>query len=300
MRGDVDIVFVMRLNPSLCQQVALIARKVGASLVYDFWVSRALVAERDGLDVGAARRLESQVARTSTLGLTLTPAYTDYYSEKLDCSPSKFAVVPLAVLEQWLKVPVHPHRNRREFIVAYWGNFLPQHGVQSVLLEAARQLRSYGNIVFRLYGNAKNGNPVEMVREHPNVQYCGFPNLDELIAAVDVCDVCVGHLRPVHDAELVLPNKALEGMARRRPVIHIEAPPLSALYGTSESPGRALQFFSGGASGLVESILKLRSDPELRFRIGRNGRRAVERENSPAATRRQLEAVIDRLRIQRR
>lgn len=290
--GGVDAVLIMKNNHSLLRWLRKsIGRSRGPKLLYDLWVSRALVAERDDSDVGEAKRLEAEALRMADVGLVLTADYSDYYQKLYSCERSKLKVVPLAVSDEWLTaLPVHkPSRNK--FIVAYWGNFLKQHGLD-ILLNAARLLAHRKDIEFRLYGQPVDETSREMLfSSGGNINYFGrVPGNAELIASVDESDIGVGHLRRIHDAHLVLPNKVHEGLARGKPMINVYASPISDEDGSSIS--QHASYFDGSAEALAARIQELSVEGELSRSKGEDARACIEKVHSVPAIAKTLESLI--------
>lgn len=279
-RGQADAFLLMKNNPSMFAAVREIAEPAGVPTIYDLWVSRVLSAQRDGLQTSPQAQKEREIASRSEWLLATTEPYRSFYAEVHDCPMDKIMVAPLAVADEWLAAPVRRREGKR-FVVAYWGSYLKQHGVD-VALEAARLLEGDDGIAFRFFGDR----PADLVSSTGalpprNVEFVPrITKTAELIRAIDGIDLGFGHLRLIHDAHLMLPNKAMEGMARGRTVVHVSSPELDPLYDGAGGPDGSVCFYNGSPEGLAAKIRHFRDNPAIAATVGDNARKCVARHHS--------------------
>lgn len=294
---QVDVIFVMKCNEDLLPDICRWAQKLDIPVVYDLWVSRYLMAQRDRQRVNEWHQTEkSAVGRCDHL-LALTSPYRDFYVETYGCRPEKVSVLPLAVEDPWLHQPRCRTRPQDDgtLIVAYWGLAGKQHGLD-VALGAAYLLRAESDIQFRFYGAEKILKPILEDRGLTNTRFFGYlPERSSLIRAIDDVDICFGHLAPLHDAHLVLPNKAMEGMARGKVALHVDNEPLRDLYARAGTNHGAVMFFTGGAQGLASTISELYRSPQLRGLIGNSARQRISSDHSVAAVEMAWQKMIEKL-----
>jgi len=291
--GRLDLVVLMKNNGGLHEIVGKWARVARVPTAYDLWVSRVLVAERDGANRSKAVELERRIIANMDIGIATSEPYREFYTTTLSCPREKIAVIPLAVTEEWLAVPRAASIRQDVFAVSYWGSFLKQHGVE-VLLAAARLLEPHRNIEFHLFGDAHDGSEKQMLRgTGVNVHFHGrAANKRAMIEAVDRSNIGVGHLLPIHDAHLMLPNKALEGMARGKPVIHIDAVQLHPQYGKLGARENCVYFYQGGAVELARAILELRDNSKVAVEVGAKAHQCIEQLHSTHAVRAAVAAMM--------
>lgn len=280
---QVDLVFVMKSNWFLVRYIHKWTSRFGIPIVYDLWVSRLIQAKTKGQDKDQWYDVEKEVIDKSTYLIATTEPYKKYYIDNYGCPDEKIVVVPLAVEDCWLKnIPYSMKEKERGLNVAYWGNFLKQHGVE-VALSAAKELSSINDIKFYFYGTRSN-KLKSLFEKYKNINFIDFnSNRDELIEFVDEMDISFGHLLPIHDAHLMLPNKALEGMARGKVVMHIDSPSLYDCYGKPNTKERAVVFFNNEERGLSDAILDLYNQREKMEKIGSNACKNISRNNSVCA-----------------
>ncbi len=296
LSGQVDAVFVMKRNEEFVLQVCRWARQAGIPVVYDLWVSWYLIARRDQQDIENRFNTEKTIIQQCNHLLALTGPYRNYYTETFQCPAEKISVLPLAVEDIWLNHPLSSRpANSEKLVIAYWGNVHKQHGVDNIR-EAARMLTGQPGIEFKFYGSVKLKNLYKDFTGIPNVEFHEFlSGRSDLINAVDNADICCGHLNPIHDSHLVLPNKALEGMARGKVVLHADSETLSPLYHGGDGSSCAVMFFTNGAKGLAEAILKLYNSKELRRTIGDNAREKVIADHSVARVGKALQTALEKI-----
>jgi len=279
-RRQIDAFLLMKNNPSMFAAVRKIAEPSGVPTIYDLWVSRVLSAQRDGLQTSPQAQQEREIAMRSEWLLATTEPYRSFYAEVHGCTLEKIIVTPLAVADEWTASPAC-RRGPGPFVVAYWGSYLKQHGVD-VALEAARLLGNEEDIVFRFFGDRPEDLVTSTGAAPPrNVDFVPrITKIGELIRAIDGVDLGFGHLRLIHDAHLMLPNKAMEGMARGKAVVHVSSPELDPLYDGSGGTGGCVCFYDGTPEGLAGRIRHFRDNPVMAATMGANARQCVERHHS--------------------
>lgn len=196
----------------------------------------------------------------------------------------KISVIPNgADLERW-EPDTEAVAFRREyglgsrFICAYVGTIGMACGLDVVVRAAmARTAAAGDDIVFVLVGDGASREALESEVEKQglaNVVFTGRLPRERVPAALAAADCCLVHLRKSALFETVLPSKIFEAAAMARPII----------LGVAGDAARVVQEAGAGIliepeneKELLEAVLRLRDDPDLRFRLGRSGRRHVER-----------------------
>ena len=163
------------------------------------------------------------------------------------------------------------------FVVAWCGTIGMAHGLE-VVLRAAARLREAGrsDIVFLLAGD---GARLDALRDAAarqglgNVVFTGRLDRAEIPEVLACADVCLVHLRASPLFTTVMPSKIFEAAAMARPlVLGVEGFARRFV----EDAGCGLCFEPDGDGELVEAVLRLARDPEMRRRLGEAGRAHVE------------------------
>lgn len=159
-------------------------------------------------------------------------------------------------------------------VCLYSGNIANKQGVD-ILVDAARILRERTDIVFVICGQGPSRERLEQLAEGlDNIQ---FHDLQPMEQVGDLLSLATLHLLPQIPvaADLVLPSKLTNILASGRPVV-ATAEAGTGLY--DEVDGCGLNTKPGDALALAQAITTLIDEPELRARMGQEGRaRVIER-----------------------
>jgi glycosyltransferase involved in cell wall biosynthesis len=168
---------------------------------------------------------------------------------------------------------------REEFVLLYAGTLGMAHGLETVLLAAAR-LRDRGEVVFLVIGEgAEREQLLARSRELrlTNVRYLGKQPREKVPAYLLAADACLVPLRRSEVFKSAIPFKMFEAMAAARPVIlGVEGEAKEILL----EAGGGIAVPPDDSEGLANAILKLRHQPELARAMGANGRRTVRKKYS--------------------
>ncbi len=292
-------IFIYRNNHLLLTALGLFRflLRSRTPLIYDAWISLSLKAETTGQSRWIRwiiRNMEKTALGCADRTVVLSDAYADYYQSLLaGSSRFKPIVVPLTAGGMWENLPVQPKPKATGFV--YWGTFLEQHGVELLLEDPVSGfplvLCGEGKLLGALRARAKRANM-------DSIRFTGFLDEEALITLVDSATAAFGHLQPVHDYALVLPNKALQSFARGKCVIMVGGDLPEAWH--SAVSGGAIQCFDGTAADLAEKMQALLDDPQRAHRYGECARAYYARRHSRAVAIEAMQRVIsDSCRITR-
>ena len=171
-----------------------------------------------------------------------------------------------------------------KFVIEYSGN-MGRAREFDTLIELARQLRDYSDIVFLFIGDGANKSYIqERVTELglASFEFKGYQPREELSYSLSVGDVHVVSLLPALEG-LIVPSKLYGVAAVGRPVLFFgdaggEVPLILA----REECGITVGI--GESEVGVKKLLQLYNDSELRQRMGSNARRMVEEKYNMAAS----------------
>lgn len=226
--------------------------------------------------------LEAKMYRWSPWIVTVGDGYRRRLLEK-GVPDEKISIVMNGV-DTELFVPREPSPEIRRrhgvpdgaFLCGYVGTIGMACGLE-VVLRAARRLADEGreDIVFMMIGDgAVRESLEEQARELGlrNVVFTGRRAKDEIPDYIATLDACLVHLRKTGLFETVMPSKIFEAAGMERAI-------LNGVGGFAaefvEAAGAGICFESDDADALVEATLRLAANPELRARLGRQGREYV-------------------------
>jgi glycosyltransferase involved in cell wall biosynthesis len=168
---------------------------------------------------------------------------------------------------------------REEFVLLYAGTLGMAHGLETVLLAAAR-LRGRGEVAFLVIGEgAEREQLLARSRELrlTNVRYLGKQPREKVPAYLLAADACLVPLRRSEVFKTAIPSKMFEAMAAARPVIlGVEGEAKEILL----EAGGGIAVPPDDPEALANAILRLRQCPELARALGANGRCAVREKYS--------------------
>jgi glycosyltransferase involved in cell wall biosynthesis len=168
---------------------------------------------------------------------------------------------------------------REEFVLLYAGTLGMAHGLETILLAAAR-LRERAGVAFLVIGEgAEREQLLARSRELrlTNLRYLGKQPREKVPAYLLAADACLVPLRRSEVFKTAIPSKMLEAMAAAKPVIlGVEGEAKEILL----EAGGGLAVPPDESEALADAILRLRQHPELARALGANGRRAVREKYS--------------------
>lgn len=274
---EVNYILIFRWNEKVFRYIYPVLKASNIEIIYDLWVSRYLYAKTKNHDINYWDKVEGNIISKCSHCLTLTKNYKEYYFNKYKCNYSKLLLLPNTPTKLWINSPIIKVANNNNVVVGYWGSVLPQHGVEFIF-EVAKQLQKYKNIKFRIYISENINSYKENYKQLDNIEYYKrIYDIKKFILSIDEIDIAFGHLKPLHDAHLVLPNKAIEAMSRGKVVIHTSCQPIQSYYENHElSP--CIVFYNNTIEDLKNKIIELSENIEIRNRIGENSRRLIIKE----------------------
>jgi len=208
----------------------------------------------------------------------------------------------MALVYNWVDTDlVHPlqrsnafaqeHHLVDRFVVLYAGNIGRSQGLEHVL--AAAEQTTDPDIAFVLVGDGPAREQLiaqAKERQLQNVQFLPFQpreRLPEVLASADISLVTL--CKGIGTGSL--PSKLYSIFASGRPVV-ASVDPCCETWSVVSQSGAGLCIPPEDPSAMLQAILKLRNEPELRQRLGQNGRLWAERYHSPQAAAAQFEKLL--------
>jgi len=257
-----DVIVVTRFNPLLLPLAFVIARYIGATLVYDLFVSLHRTAAMRGYPrpvVWTVSLVERLTYRLPDHLLVGTNQFIELYAHMYGIPPDRFVRVPPAADEDRFYPRDAPRR--AVFTALYWGNFLPHHGVD-VILDAAAILDEEASINFVFLG----AGPYQAMAEASaaeqklsNVRFEGFVNDTDLHEWIARSHVCLGVFSDDVRALASITNKVCEAAASGKAIITEDSPPIHQRFTDQES---IITVPPGSPDALAVALESLQKMPE--------------------------------------
>jgi len=260
-------------------------RKTGRPLVYDAHEVFGFMIEADvpRFVVDYAFRMERRLAPHSDRVIAVNEAVKEY----VDRVSGKRAVVVRnchdLVLTEYQPPPDSP------FTVVYLGTLHRSR----FLLPAIEVVGQMPEVRLVIGGSkALTAQVQASCARYPNTRFIGTVPVERVLAMTLEAHAVLTMFDPAYRINQVgMPNKIFEAMAAGRPSIVTQGLPMGDFV-EREGCGLAVPYTKEGLRGAIE---RLRSDPVLAERLGRNGLAAAKREYNWAAEARKLVALYDGL-----
>ncbi len=228
--------------------------------------------------------LEKWMYRSASHIVTVGNGYRDNVLSKVDVA-DRISVVTNGV-DLDVFSPQEPSRQFRDqhglgdrFVCSYVGTIGMAHGL-GVVLRAAEILKSSGreDVVFCLVGDGAHRERLERDVIESNlgdmIRFTGRLPKSEMPMVLASSDCLLIHLKKTDLFATVIPSKIFEAMAMERPLV-------MGVQGESaeivEDSGAGIRMESDNEQELVDAVLKLKDDDDLRDRLCHNGRKFVSK-----------------------
>ena len=277
-----DLVHVHNM-PDILVLSALIPKALGAKVILDLHdpmpelMMTIFDLDRESSKVRMLRRLESWCIRWADLVLTVNLACRKLFVSR-SCPSGKIQVVMNSPDERIFGLrPTEPGtampRPRGEpFVVMYHGSLVERNGIDLAVEALASARRAGANVELRIYGAPTPflETVMESVRAQgltEAVRCFGGKRLEEIVDAINVCDVGLIPNRRSIFTELNTPTRIFEYLALGKPVIAPRAPGILDYFDDN-----SLIFFElGDPDDLARKIQDVCADADKAAEIARRG-----------------------------
>jgi glycosyltransferase involved in cell wall biosynthesis len=155
------------------------------------------------------------------------------------------------------------------FHVLFYGQFIPLHGIETIIRAAGLLERE--DVVFTLIGKGQETAKIERLARDLNlssIRWIDWVPYAELRKYICEADVGLGVFGSTEKARRVIPNKAFQILACRRPLITGDSSAARELLTDGES---AILCRMANPEALADAILRLKRDPVLRRKVATGG-----------------------------
>jgi len=235
--------------------------------------------------------LDYNALHGASLVLSDTDAHARYYSHFYDVDSRKFRRVLVGSDDEIFYL----NQTKKEndcFRVMFWGGFIPLQGVRYII-KAAKLLEKHKDIKFELRGFGQTYNEALELSRSLRVENVTFVSnwvpYHELPNYIAKADVCLGIFGETEKAQRVVPNKAVEAIAMRKPLITGDSSAIKEIFKDGEN---CILVPMANPEALAEAILKLKKNEKLRDKIAENGYRLFKEKLAPKAIGKQLKSTL--------
>ncbi len=220
--------------------------------------------------------------RAATIIVTDTRAHAEYFSIRYGVPAKKFTVVEVGAESVFSlrNTPRSPSAGAPR--VLFYGQFIPLHGIETIVRAAARA----DGIVFRIVGVGQEHARMRKLATELNcktIEWIDWIDYEHLPDEIHGADICLGIFGETDKAARVIPNKVFQVVACGRPLVTADTPPVRDFLG--DAPNVRL-VPPGDDVGLLDAIEDLlRDDTDT---ASDTARTELARRTRPAVTARGL------------
>ncbi len=274
--GDYDVMLVGYPGQMDVFLARFLSRRRGKPLAWDIFMSIYLIALERGLEqrsrfsIDLIRQIERRALSLPDLLIQDTADYVDWFHSTYGVSKERFRLVPTGADERVFKPLPGTRIGEDTFLVLYYGTFIPNHSVET-MLEAANILSQDGSIRFEFIGDGPERNKVQARAEQlklPNVAFIPWMEQGQLAARTAQADILLGAFGNTPQSLMTVQNKIYEGLAMSKAVITGDSPAIRKAMTHRE---HIYLCERENPAALAEAILGLRDDPELHEQLGKAG-----------------------------
>ncbi len=225
-------------------------------------------------------RLEKGTFRCSDVVMSTNNSYREIAMTRGGIGADNIFVVRNGPSPEFKAIPPNPAlKHGKRYLVGYVGVMNSQDGLD-ILLDVALRIKSMGrrDIHFTCVGGGPELPILRKIVQEKQLEdmvtFTGFVSDAELLEILSTADVCVNPDRPCQMNSMSTMIKIMEYMALGKPIVQFDgkegrfSAQEASLY--SDGDDRVIDF--------AEKILWLLDHPEERERMGRFGRRRIEKE----------------------
>lgn len=283
-----DLVYVHNM-PDILVVSSLIPKALGAKVILDLHdpmpelMMTIFNLDRDSLIVRLTSRIEKWSMARANLVLTVNAACKRIFGSR-SCRPEKIGVImnspdnkifPFRTPRSY--AATHQERDKR-FVIMYHGSIVERNGLDLAVDALARVRKSVPTAELRIYGarTVFLDRVMEAARSKgldDAIRYFGPKRLDDLVPAIEDCDVGVIPNHRNAFTEINTPTRIFEYLALGKPAVAPHTPGIQD-YFSNES---LLFFESGNAEELAQKIEYVFSHPKEANEIVERGQQVYLR-----------------------
>ncbi|MBN1502659.1 glycosyltransferase [Candidatus Woesearchaeota archaeon] len=185
----------------------------------------------------------------------------------------------------------YPRRARsEEFTVVFYGTFIPLQGVKFILLAA--KILENENIKFNIIGRGQTYNQIMELYTQlklKNICFQGMVSIYKLSEELAKADICLGIFGKSKKTRRVIPHKAFDTIAMKKPLLTSETPAIKSLF---QHRKNVFLCKAANPSSLAKAILTLKNNPGLRDKIANEGYKLYTATSTPDKLGKRLVEII--------
>jgi len=279
---DEDVVIVGFLGQPLAIFLRPFVRKkmvLDAYLsMYDSMVFDRKKVSKDSFLAKVFYWLDKKSCQVSDRVFVDTYEHIDYFSKTFSIPKEKFERALIGA-DDSLFVPKKNKKVGDKLIVGFHGLFIPLQGVEYIIKSA--KILEKENVEFLLVGGGQTYDGCYKLAKKlgvKNVKFLGLKKPEDIPEFIDCIDVGLGIFGKTEKTKRVIPNKAYEIIAMKKPLITADTPAIRELFVDKKS---VYLCNAKDEKSLAAAILALKKDVKLRERISSGGYNLFKEQCNP-------------------
>ena len=292
---------VMIIGVTYGQPIIPIAKMISRKpLVLDLFLGHyeTEVVDRGSVNRGSLKAkayyyLDKYAPRLADIVLCDSNAHIDYFCKEFGLKREKFRRVFVGTDDD-IMYPRQTKRNDDNFLVVFYGGFIPLQGVHYIV-KAAKLLESQRDIKFELVGAGLMFREVKELSKKlktNNVTFRGWVDYEKLPEHLAKADVCLGIFGDTEKAMRVIPNKVYDTLAMGKPLITMNSLAAREILKDGEN---CVLVPRANPKALAEAILMLKEHKNLRDEIAERGYKLFKERLNPKAIGKELKTILTEL-----
>ena len=205
----------------------------------------------------------------SDIVLMDTNQHANYISKRFGIRKRKIKRVYVGA-ESSIFYPRKTVRDDGNFSVLFYGKFIPLHGIEYII-KAAKILENEKNLKFVIVGHGQMSKKIRRLALElgiRNISFIKWVKYEDLPVLINKADVCLGIFGDSEKAMSVIPNKAFQVLAMKKPLITGRSPAAMEIFTHRKN---VVLCEMADPEALAASILLLKENGKLRQDISRAG-----------------------------
>ena len=227
----------------------------------------------------------------SDLTLLDTNEHIDYFVNTFGIEKEKFRRVFVGADDE-IFYPVKAEKEDDKFKVLFYGTYIPLHGIEYIV-EAAKLLENDKGIEFEILGSGQTYKDIIDLSKKLEIKNISFKK-----DRVDIdpqkymtkADVCLGIFGDTPKAKRVIPNKAFQVIAMKKPLLTGDTPATREIFSNEQN---AILCPVADPEAIAEAILLLKDDEKLRAKIAESGYGLFKEKFTPQAIGKEVRIIIE-------
>ena len=240
-------------------------------LIYETLVTYRKKIHKNSLRAKFVRFAEKTACRWADLVVMESTFQIEFFVREYGLPREKFRRLWPAAYEP-LFAPLPFKERTDEFVVLYFGTFIPMSGVEAIA-KAAKQLSDEKDITFVFCGSGQGEDEIRQYAKQnrlSNMRFLGLLTSSPLLECIQGSDVCLGLFQINDKMKGSMPNKINQALSSAKPLITLSTPTTREAGLVDKENCMLVQ--SDSPEELARCILQLRDDDVLRRRVAMQGR----------------------------